>query len=429
MPTLAELALGLKRNTPAASAPTYTNASLRKLVAPEDTETPVAHWQGDEPEFAGRGNTAASGPRAPYREPSADELLGGARGALDRAELLRRNTLPGAADLAEAERRVREHTPERSPAEKVKGVTDAMKVGGSFGLEAYERAPNIHPALRVAAGLGKWLVPTYLPAVTASGVRQMIAPVNTGSVMGDSEGESRLGGVGEILLGETGNLLHGASSLKAAAQDALAARKTAKTYTAAREAFESGATKGGRPSPTMGPSKLGLGREVPITMAAPTVNPNQVLAVAREVSAETGVPVETVLKGYFKSGGVEAGRKDALLSLFKAGQKDPRRALAAELDDASNLRGKWGGDRTTGSFTEGSGGLTAAAQGKLERYPMPGTRTNAELDDMIRKLIDEGTMPEFEFSGSASDLPLVQEFETGRKPIPSADVLKRLLGL
>lgn len=84
------------------------------------------------------------------------------------------------------------------------------------------------------------------------------------------------------------------------------------------------------PLPTFGPPKLGLARELPYQNTTPAVDPNQVINLAHEIAAETGVPVETVLKGYGRSGGVAREQSNALQRLLGSG---PKREPVAAIDE------------------------------------------------------------------------------------------------
>jgi hypothetical protein len=191
---------------------------------------------------------------------------------------------------------------------------------------------------------------------------------------------------------------------RAAAQQAT---RSGSNYAAARAA-------GREPAMRMGPRSAET-----LSTQQTAVDPNQVLRVAREVSEETGVPIEIVLKGYTRSGGVEPGRMDALTRLLRSGERAPApRAASSATFQRMQREGAFAGERTTGPFAEGPGGLSDLAAGRIKPHPLPASqRYPSEVDDLVRGL-DEPNLPAFTSEG-AQGLPadLVP---------PSA--LRRLLG-
>lgn len=395
--------------------PSYSNASLRKLITPKDQITDVSQWDANDPAWKGRGN--GTDHSIQYPEQSADQLIGDAQDSLGRADALSASAQPTDADHAAALARIRESIIPPTPAENVKGVTDAMKMAGSFGLEGIEKSPKAGPWTKGAAMIGKWAMPSYYPAVTASGVRQMIDPVRSHSVMADpNAGETRLGGLGEAAMGESGNLMSLAGEGVGAIKNSFAAKAAAKAAIegpadVVRETVSTAqGYKGAGQSTAQASQRAGwpLGRstEIPYASSQKAVDPNQVLSVAREVAAETGVPVETVLKGYNS-----AERANPLKSLLRGGSQS---RLNRDLGDANSARGAWGGDRSTGTFA-GRGGLADVAHETV--HPMPGARTHGEIDSLLNSSgIDEAMLPEVAGAGA------------GTSQIP-VELLRKLLGM
>lgn len=139
-------------------------------------------------------------------------------------------------------------------------------------------------------------------------------------------------------------------------------------------------------------------QEVPFASAQQAVDPNQVLRVAREIAEETGVPVETVLKGYGRSGGEGTRQLGPLRSLLSAGETAPRNRLAADVGvrpsllragvnprDFTNTLGA----RTTGSGAAGAGpsGLADVAAGNVAPIGTdPQSRLMSQVSALARML-------------------------------------------
>ena len=106
--------------------------------------------------------------------------------------------------------------------------------------------------------------------------------------------ESRLGAIAEgaTYTGGPAAVSAGSKALKSM----LAGRRTRQAYTGAREAFETGATKAGRPGRPEGPGKLGLAREAPPYAGEPVTDLNQALDIARRIAAEEDISVRQVLR-------------------------------------------------------------------------------------------------------------------------------------
>lgn len=364
----------------------YTNKDLRFPAPAKDQVRDVAFWAPDDVKWLGRGKTATV-------EPDYEgDPLAEAKQSLEEAERFGAET--GSAGISTLPERAAALGESNKPS-----LTGAMQAAG---LPLLLGSSLTGPAAPLALGAGTALaVPELL--------RQLIAP---------EEGESRAGaaGMGALYaLPYAGRAVQGLRALRG--------RQTAqKVYQTAREAFESGATKtprAGTPfegdrtwlwknEPQTGtrwgqqPTKFGLGREVPYQVPGGATDPNQVLAIAQQVATETGVDINTVLKGYFRSGGTEPGRKEALTALLRSKRTTPshsgggledlrqsvrkyttqKEQLAQDLQDASNLRGPWGGDRTTGSWPiePGQGGLADAAAGSIPPVPyMPPPGATAGL--------------------------------------------------
>lgn len=87
-------------------------------------------------------------------------------------------------------------TPHQHPS--FKDFTETAKMGGSLGLEAIEKSPRpINPLLRMGAGAAKYASPLYAVPAALSGLRQLITPERSGSIIVPDE-ESRLGGLLEL---------------------------------------------------------------------------------------------------------------------------------------------------------------------------------------------------------------------------------------
>lgn len=80
------------------------------------------------------------------------------------------------------------------------------------------------------------------------------------------------------------------------------------------------ATAGGR-SRAQAQQSMGYqgSTEIPYASQQTAVPVNQVVQTAREIAAETGQPIDQVLKGYARSGGLEPGRLEALRKLARGG--------------------------------------------------------------------------------------------------------------
>ena len=149
-------------------------------------------------------------------------------------------------------------------------------------------------------------------------------------------------------------------------------------------------------------------------------NPNQALEIARDIAAESGDDLGAVLRQGAK-GGVGRASAQALERLAGSGAEGRgamavRDAQAAAARQAPYTRAgvpqKAGvdpydfmGDRTTGSFVEGPGGLSDIAAGRFQRMPAPeNVRYMSEVDNLVGGLDDTP----FDLVDDAADVLQVQ---------------------
>lgn len=357
-------------------SPMYNNASLRKLIAPEDEVKDVSYWHGDEPDFAGRGKATDSmqGP-----DLSADDLLASAHGTLDSANQLGAAT--HSADIASIPERMDSLASTVGSRPSLRQLTSSLSAAG------------------LPLMLGSFATGPAAP-VALTGGSLMTAPDIMRRLISPDADESRLGAVVEggltALPGVLG--LRSMAKAEAAAQAAEAASPAAgvrNTVETARDYLTKGATRGQAAQRAGWP--LGMSADVPIADTEKTLD----------------YPGMKKLFPYQQED-LSAGRAT--------------RQMTQDVSDASNLRGKWGGDRSTGSF-EGTNGL-ANLQNETP-HAMPNDRTHADIDSLVKMLgLDEGSLPELEFAGQTGDDAMLQhQFEAGKNTIPTPDVLRRLLRL
>lgn len=353
----------------------YTNADL----APRKRISPISGKPYEIPDELTQDIPIDALMDDPYAdEPSYDEIMGPARATLDRANALGREH--NTSNLANLETRLASLSTGPRP-----NVRDALTVA-SLPVRG---AAMLHPVAAAAA-----------------------APAILSDIISPREGESRLGALIEAAFARLpgGSTLGGAAlrGLKAGGQAVASgvqrqrdAQATRRAYAQFERSFKGPAgsrvpPQQPRPTPLkpgeerpwrwsenpnaasgtrQQPSKLGLGREVPYRSAQTPLPTDQILRVAREIAEETGEPIEKVLKGYAKSGGVSRAEQDHLRRMLFAEdlrrQRRAYRTAAALREEANTMTGRFGGDRTTGSFIEGPGGLSDVAAGRIERYPLP----------------------------------------------------------
>jgi hypothetical protein len=216
-------------------------------------------------------------------EPSVEALLDAARGQLSRAnefstyyDTERLARLPASLEALQA-------------ANVPPGFRDVLRAGQAMGrgLQTASLPLSFTPAAPIgAAGLAAGSA-LALP----EDIRQIIAP---------DEDESRLGGAIETAFDVAG-VGPAARALRSAA-GARAAR------------------------PTM---RVGKGRaEIPFASRQRATDPNQALAVAREVAEETGQPVEAVLAGSRKSGREAGFTQQSTAALRRLAGSGPRATRA-----------------------------------------------------------------------------------------------------
>lgn len=222
---------------------------------------------------------------------------------------------------------------------------------GSAALEGTDAAAGITGmASLVPSPAQPFLAGTSLALAAPGAIKRLVAP---------DEGESRLGGAIESALIAApasvralrglGGVVRGAEEAPVILRGAEAAKHAQESYAPGRRFWADAA-------------------ELPYRMVGETPNPNQILEVAREIAAETGQPIETVLKQYAqatggglaRAGGVRGGKGKVDSAALKALSE-----LAHSADEANtpfkkmSRAGAFRGDRTTGHFEEGPGGLSS----------------------------------------------------------------------
>jgi len=179
----------------------------------------ISFWDQNDPKWKGYrpgvdqniSNADVEAQWAPYNAETDPAVQ--ARRFLDNPSLPRSGAAPTQEDIDYAKR----VTTAPPRATSLRDLTEAAKMGGSLGFEAVEQNSK-SPVLRTAAGYGKYMLPTYAPALALSGIRKLIAPEQQTEfhLSGDEQGplpdtsESRWEGAGELGMAAAGPIARAA---------------------------------------------------------------------------------------------------------------------------------------------------------------------------------------------------------------------------